>query len=111
MDQQEKPKKVYIEFDENFVAVRTNNMGQEFYSITLPRGTEIAGEDFSYWNFTQTKMFPSKFHEGVLVASFPNPEWEINLSRSYKGEDGEYLRDTARVRAGEMAEALTRKSA
>ena len=105
------PKRVYIEFDVDHVAVRTNTAGQEFYSITLPRGTMIADVDYGNWNFTQTKMFPGKFHEATLVASFPNAEWEINLSHSYKDGDGEWQRETERVRVGALAEALARKSA
>ena len=111
MDQKEVKKKVFVEFPADMVTARTNNMGQEFYSVTLPKGTEIGGEDFGHWSFTQTKMFPSKFHEGALVASFPNADWEINLSKSYKDGEGEWQRETARVRVGALVETFSRKGA
>ena len=104
-------KRVYIEFDEDCVAARTNNVGQEFFSVTLPKGTIVEGEDFSNWNFTQTKMFSSKYHKGVLVASFPWETWEINLSHSFKDGDGEWQRETARVSAAALADAMARRSA
>ena len=102
------------EFADEIAVAETFDTGTgkpNVYSITLPRGTMIADVDYGNWNFTQTKMFPGKFHEATLVASFPNAEWEINLSHSYKDGDGEWQRETERVRVGALAEALARKSA
>ncbi|MBR2789954.1 MAG: hypothetical protein IKF96_07300 [Eggerthellaceae bacterium] len=109
--QHQQEKKVFIEFDIDNVASRTNSLGQSFYSITLPEGTIIDGVDYGRWNFTQTLMFPSQYHDHALVASFPWEGWEINLSHSWKDGAGEYQRETRRVTAAELKNALKQRAA
>ena len=102
---QEAPKRVYIEFPGEAVTLRTNSQGEEFFSIRLPEGTMVAGEDFGGWSFTQNKVFPSKYREGKMVVSFPNEAWEISLSHAWKDADGEFQREVVRVTAGALREA------
>ena len=103
--EQAEAKKVYIEFNKAFVQARRNVMGDEFFSITIPKGTMVAGEDLGGWSFTQSKMYPSKYREGFLVASFPNDEWQVPLSRSHKEGNGEWKTEYRRVNASGIATA------
>ena len=103
--EQTEAKKVYIEFNKAFVQTRKNVVGDEFFSITLPKGTVIGEEDMGGWSFTQSKMYPSKYREGYLVASFPNEGWQVPLNRSVKTEEGEWKTEYRRVNAAAVAGA------
>ena len=98
--------RVFIELPKNLVAIRTNNLEQNFYTIQLPENVFINGRDFGGWRFTQTKMFTSRFHDDMFVASFPREKWQIALTKPYRKKNGEWDRETQRVTAGALKEAL-----
>ena len=105
--EEEPQKRIYIEFESENVTERTNNIGQKFYNIKLPKGTVVYGKDCSGWHFTQTRMFPSKYRDGMLVAGFPRADWEITISHAYRlGDDQEWKRSVRRVHAADLQAAL-----
>ena len=99
-------KKVYIDINAAFVKRREDKEGNEFFSITLPRGTTVDGVDRGGWSFTQSRLFPSQFRDGFMVASFPNGDWKLRLSHSVKDEDGKWESETVEVTAGAVAAGM-----
>ena len=102
----EQTKKLYLELPSAYVAQRMTGDGKVFYSIKLPEGTEIGGEDVTGWALTQNKVFPSKYRDGFLVASFPNPEWKIKLTKRTPNGEGGWNSAGREVAAGELMEAV-----
>ena len=105
-EQAVKAGRVFIEIPKERVAMRMSSREQSFFTVQLPENVIIDGMDCSGWRFTQTKMFPSKYHGDMYVASFPREEWQITLTKPFRTKGGEWDREVRHVTAGELKEAL-----
>ena len=75
-----------------------------FHAITIPKGTEVEGQDLSFYTVLANRVYVDDKNKTVSVPfEFSK---ELKLTKSVKKEDGSYEKITSYVEAGKVAQAV-----
>lgn len=88
--------------------------GEEFQKFDLPRGLTVNGQKLDgcsffindYQRIYQQKTPAGEPVQGKWLLRVPSDDWEINLQRSIKQDDGTYKQEKVSVRAGDLRDAF-----